>query len=296
MRWSPPDAARPVAATVVLGLVVCATAAAPARAQTGPQRALESVVTITTGGSQGSGFAYGAPGRYVTNAHVVGDARTVRLTTTDRRVTAGTVLVRDARADIAIVSAPLRLAPLAPRPSLPAVGDDVFALGSPLGLTGSLSKGVVSAVGRRESFGEAIQTDAAVNPGNSGGPLVDAGGRVVGIATARARDAEGITFAIPIATVARARNSSLPLVTSVATSPRALPIVLAALVAIGTTLLLGVVCVFRRLRRRRDDLGVRLRAAKRRRRRGANRASRVAIAHDHTWEPDDRVVLHRPEA
>jgi putative serine protease PepD len=83
------------------------------------------------------------------------------------------------------------------------VGEEVVAFGSPLGLTGTVTSGIVSALDRRTRAGAAIQTDAAINPGNSGGPLVDAAGRVVGVntmiaTTSRGAGSIGIGFAVPI--------------------------------------------------------------------------------------------------
>jgi putative serine protease PepD len=176
---------------------------------------LPSVVSVEVrragGTGTGSGFVLDDLGHVVTNAHVVSGAREVRLVLSDgRRVTAQTVGA-DTDNDIAV----LRISGSAP-PPLPLarsadlrVGDTVLAVGSPLGLAGSVTAGIVSATDRGAEFGSggrprpAVQTDASINPGNSGGPLVDAAGRVVGVNTAIATIGGrpgniGIGFAIPV--------------------------------------------------------------------------------------------------
>jgi putative serine protease PepD len=163
----------------------------------------------------GSGFAIGG-GLVLTNAHVVGDSRTVTVrTAADRRMPA-TVLGTDADTDVAVLRLPadaqLPALPLGDSDTLQA-GDPVVAFGSPFGLSGTVTSGIVSAVDRQTRIGSAIQTDAAINPGNSGGPLVDAAGRVVGINTMIATSGGGgnigIGFAVPIdvATQVTARMS-----------------------------------------------------------------------------------------
>jgi putative serine protease PepD len=179
-------------------------------------RVLPSVVSVEVrwAGSTGtgSGFVIDDLGHVVTNAHVVSGAREVQLALSDgRRVTAQTVGA-DTDNDLAVLrisggSAPPPL-PLARSADL-RVGDTVLAVGSPLGLAGSVTAGIVSAVDREAELGSggrsqpAIQTDASINPGNSGGPLVDAAGRVVGVNTAIATIGGrpgniGIGFAIPV--------------------------------------------------------------------------------------------------
>ena len=173
-------------------------------------------------GSTGSGWVYDANGHIVTNSHVVGDADRLGVQFHDGRVVEGRVIGRDIFADVAVV----RIEPgpwLVPaqRASGERVfqGDRVFAFGSPFGFKFSMSEGIVSGLGRTAraqagfaGIGNFIQTDAAVNPGNSGGPLVDVRGRVVGMNVAIATAANttggsdegqnsGISFAIPLATI-----------------------------------------------------------------------------------------------
>jgi serine protease Do len=179
-----------------------------------------AVVSITTGGGPvvgrggGSGAATGfvidPDGIIVTNDHVVDNAQTVTVTTSDGKELTARVLGEDASSDLAVLDVDAT--------NLPAVelgdsdqvqvGDDVVAIGNALDLDGGLSatRGIVSGLhreiptqngGRLEGL---IQTDAAINPGNSGGPLVDAQGRVIGINTAIANPstAQNVGFVIPI--------------------------------------------------------------------------------------------------
>ncbi|NGN65580.1 trypsin-like serine protease [Streptomyces sp. A7024] len=191
-------------------------AAAPQREGLGAvaARVLPSVVSVEAGSGQGTGFVFDRRGRVLTNAHVVGESDRVELVTDGGRRIEAEVLGRDRGRDVAVLEPDddAGLRPLTPaRSGRPAVGDSVIAVGSPLGLTGTVTAGIVSAPDRQVSLSSggrrsAIQTDASINPGNSGGPLVDARGRVIGINTAIASLARGgqggsigIGFAIPMA-------------------------------------------------------------------------------------------------
>lgn len=156
---------------------------------------------------QGSGVVLDSQGHVLTNQHVVAGAERVIVTTSDGRVLPGTVAGGDEDSDVAVV----RVEPDGLQPALFGdserlkVGQPVLAIGNPLGLAGgpTVTSGVVSSLRRsvqlRQTNGlRVIQTDAAVNPGNSGGPLVDLQGRVVAINTITIPYAEGIGFAIPI--------------------------------------------------------------------------------------------------
>jgi len=155
-------------------------------------------------GGQGSGFVISPDGLVVTNNHVVGDARTVRVTLPDGTAGEGRVLGRDPDADIALVRAglsPSAVAPLGDSKRLRR-GQIAIAIGNPLGFEWTVTAGVVSALGRsmRSATGrlidDVVQTDAALNPGNSGGPLVSSAGEVVGVNTAVISGAQGIAFAV----------------------------------------------------------------------------------------------------
>jgi putative serine protease PepD len=176
-----------------------------------------AVVSVRTGGGQGTGFLVDRDGTIVTNAHVVGGNSRAQVQfgdngrTHDARVT-GTDPSTDLavlRVDAGAVSG-IRPLPLADSSAVQ-VGDEVVAIGNPFGLDRTATAGIVSALEREItapngfSIDEVIQTDAPINPGNSGGPLLDARGRVVGvnsqIASGGGRGNVGIGFAVPSNTV-----------------------------------------------------------------------------------------------
>ena len=165
-----------------------------------------TVVSITVPNfGAGSGAVIRRDGMILTNAHVVGSARTVQVGLADGRRVEGTVLGRDAGLDVAVVRIPVNDAPVAPLGNSDRlqVGQLAIAVGNPLGLERTVTTGVISALNRpgRALGGETfIQTDAAISPGNSGGPLVDSRGAVIGINTAEllGQGVQGLGFAIPI--------------------------------------------------------------------------------------------------
>jgi S1-C subfamily serine protease len=166
---------------------------------------------------QGSGFVCNFTGQMViiTNYHVVNDAINITVTFVNGNGYAATALGSDPYADLAVLSTdapqsvytPLKIA----SSSTLKVGDPVIAVGNPYGLAGSMSTGIVGALGRtitEETTGgyaiaNVIQTTAPLNPGNSGGPLLNYQGQVVGITTAIVSDSQGIGFAIPSNTILR---------------------------------------------------------------------------------------------
>jgi S1-C subfamily serine protease len=182
------------------------------------KRVRPSVVQIETQSGLGSGIVFDSSGDIVTNAHVVGGASTMRVSTAAGKSFPATAVGTFTPDDLALIRVQG-----APQGQLPAatfadstklqVGAIVLAIGNPLGLSSSVTNGIVSAVGRTVSEGngvilpDAIQTSAPINPGNSGGALVDLAGNVVGIPTLAATDpqlgggaAPGIGFAIPSST------------------------------------------------------------------------------------------------
>ncbi|MFN3227823.1 MAG: Do family serine endopeptidase [Hyphomicrobiales bacterium] len=160
--------------------------------------------------SLGSGFIIDPDGIVVTNNHVISGADDIEVIMTDGRTFPAEVIGRDEATDLAV----LRIQPDSPLPSVPfgnsdrlRIGDWVLAIGNPFGLGGSVSLGIVSAMNRNIGAGpydSFIQTDAAINRGNSGGPLFDLAGNVVGVNTAILSPngrSVGVGFAIPSATV-----------------------------------------------------------------------------------------------
>ncbi|MEO1164658.1 MAG: trypsin-like peptidase domain-containing protein [Chloroflexota bacterium] len=175
--------------------------------------------------SRGSGFVYDMSGHIITNAHVIQNVQSVRVTFNDGYVTTATVVGIDNYSDIGVLRvdvAPLRLQPmvLTQNSDVVRVGQRAIAIGNPFGLSSSMTVGIVSGLGRNLRSAELldsnapigfqnpsiIQTDAPINPGNSGGPLLNSQGEVIGVATAIRTDNgifQGVGFAVPANTLRR---------------------------------------------------------------------------------------------
>jgi S1-C subfamily serine protease len=166
---------------------------------------------------QGSGFIIHPDGILLTNAHVVEGASEVGVTLPDGRSFTGKVLGADPLTDVAVVRVVGSRLPVAQMGDSARVrpGEWAIAIGNPLGLDNTVTAGIISAIQRTNAVGEGqrvpyIQTDAAVNPGNSGGPLINDRGQVIGINTAiRQAPGAGLSFAIPINTARQIANQIL---------------------------------------------------------------------------------------
>ena len=195
------------------------------------KRVLPSVVNITSttvtldffygyvpAEGQGSGFILDKQGHILTNYHVIANARKIEVQTWDKHRYTGQVIGRDRQHDLALlqIDAPnLTPAVLASSKDLQ-VGQQVYAIGNPFGLSGTMTSGIISAIRSVKGGPEgapidnAIQTDAAINPGNSGGPLLNSHGEVIGINSMIAQNGAeqnaGIGFAIPIDTAKAVLN------------------------------------------------------------------------------------------
>jgi len=190
------------------------------------ERVNPSVVNITIYASnegqmiplgQGSGFVYDSAGHIVTNAHVVHGAEQIEVTFYDGLTRQAEVVGEDLHSDLAVVKvelpAGIQPLPLGDMNEL-AVGQTVVAIGNPFGLSGTLTRGIISALGRTIpaltifSIPQAIQTDAAINPGNSGGPLLNLNGEVIGVnaqieTNGTSNSNIGVGFAIPVSIIQR---------------------------------------------------------------------------------------------
>jgi S1-C subfamily serine protease len=189
------------------------------------KRALPSVVNVTSSAlsfdffygvvpqqGQGSGFILTKDGRILTNYHVIQNAQQVEVTLSDKHKYSAQIILQDKSHDLALLQIKannLTPAVLSESKDLQ-VGQNVYAIGNPFGLNGTMTTGIISSI---RSVGEpqgatienAVQTDAAINPGNSGGPLLNSRGEVIGmntlIATGGAEQSSGIGFAIPVDTI-----------------------------------------------------------------------------------------------
>lgn len=189
------------------------------------KRVLPSVVNVTSSAlsfnffygvvpqqGQGSGFILTKDGQILTNYHVIADAQKVEVTLSDKHRYPAQIILQDRAHDIALLQ--IKASELVPATLSQSrglqVGENVYAIGNPFGLNGTMTTGIISSIRSvQEPEGarieNAIQTDAAINPGNSGGPLLNSRGDVIGmntlIATGGAEQSSGIGFAIPVDTI-----------------------------------------------------------------------------------------------
>jgi S1-C subfamily serine protease len=221
----PPRVRTTLALTSVIGALICfaflTSKPAPASTElpaavTSIDAALRVAVMIEGDGVYGSGILIDPHrGLVLTNHHVVQDMHTMRLTGSTGRTSGGIILAVDVKRDLALVQAPMLIFPNMPPPRLGDAGrlrpgDEVFAVGMPRKLAFTVSRGIVSYVGRELEGTQYLQVDMNINDGNSGGPVVDASGEVVGVMSFIYRRAQGLSFAVPTAEIAAAFPSALP--------------------------------------------------------------------------------------
>jgi S1-C subfamily serine protease len=172
------------------------------------QAAAGSIVKVESAGGLGAGFVFGTPNRIATAFHVIDTGRPVRVAFADGAPHAARVVAVDIDHDLALLevaSPPAHVSPLPAESTAPGVGDALLAIGHPFGsaarferrlrglFTWSATTGIVS--GKTDRY---LQTDAALNPGNSGGPLLSCAGRVLGVVSLKLTSAEGISLAVPV--------------------------------------------------------------------------------------------------
>ena len=210
-------ASTPVSTTRSSSTSSVATAQTPTSAAAIYQQGAPGVVTITTevagrfgrtGQGTGSGIVLNTSGDILTNAHVIAGANQIRVTFNDGRTVAATVVSSNSSADLAVVRVSAAASSLHPltlgNSDTVRVGDQLYAIGTPFGLSETMTAGIVSGLNRSNQasgLSGLIQTDAPINPGNSGGPLFNAQGQVIGINDSIESPIAGnvgVGFAIPV--------------------------------------------------------------------------------------------------
>lgn len=183
---------------VLVALTAATFSGISAASATTPEEAVNSVFVIETLSGTGAAVAI-SPTTLLTAQHVVGNATDIKIRI-GSKVTKGTVIASDERSDLALVSVGTEdFTPLVIAEESPRLGLQVFAIGAPSGNL-SISRGIVSSFREKNGI-QYVQTDAAVNPGNSGGPLVDDDGLIVGIVVLKSSDQEGVGLAVTPAVI-----------------------------------------------------------------------------------------------
>ncbi|TMB65295.1 MAG: trypsin-like serine protease [Chloroflexi bacterium] len=208
-------AAPAAAATAGTATTVQSTSLSPATAESIYKQVSAGVVTITSnvgnGQAIGSGIVLDTRGDILTNAHVIAEAKQMQVTLSNGQTVAAALVGSNPAADLAVIRVSVPASSLHPvtlgNSDSVQIGDMVYAIGSPFGLSGTFTEGIVSnlnqggSASNGASLSGLIQTDAAINPGNSGGPLVNAQGQVIGINNSIESPVDGnvgVGFAIPI--------------------------------------------------------------------------------------------------
>ncbi len=174
------------------------------------EAALDAVVSIETDtGRGGSGFFVSPSCLLVTNEHVVEGAETIIARTANKKLLSAELVSKDTDRDLALLRTNARSCLGLSFENNVRVGQEVFAIGSPLGLANTITRGIVSAFRETSSGVHYVQIDAALNPGNSGGPLITNAGSVVGVNTWQFKGAQGLNFAVAASEVKLAFRSFL---------------------------------------------------------------------------------------
>lgn len=163
------------------------------------EKVIRSVVSVGTDKSAGTGFIVQAGGYVVTNYHVIQGSRFIKVLTYDGAQHDALLIASDVNADLALLKMDGLFTPIEfAAPEDTQIGESVIAIGNPLGLSFTVTEGIVSALHREGPNGlkAYIQTDVTLNPGNSGGPLIDNEGHVIGVNNFKIGDAEGLGFAL----------------------------------------------------------------------------------------------------
>jgi serine protease Do len=205
----------------LISLAFLTSRPAPASTEVPPvvspaEAALRIAVMIEGDSVYGSGILLDPHrGLVLTSNHVVQDMHTIHLTGYTGRTSQGTVMASDVKRDLALVQAPGLVFPDMPPPRFADAthlrpGDEVYAVGMPRKLSFTLSRGIVSFVARELEGTAFLQVDMNINDGNSGGPVVDSTGEVVGVMSFIYRRAQGLSFAVPASEVALAFPTAMP--------------------------------------------------------------------------------------
>jgi S1-C subfamily serine protease len=200
----PIPAPSPSSTSIAQSITAIASSNRPLTIEQIAGRAIPSIVRVRTPSGRGTGFLLDSAGLVVTNQHVVGSSFSVKVDLYDSSTRTGRVIKRDAISDIALLKLEGDTPGITGLPicqtNAVKVGEAVVAIGNPLSFSNTVTQGVVSGF-RTVASRHLIQTDAAVNPGNSGGPLFNRYGAVIGIVTEKIASSgvEGLGFALPIA-------------------------------------------------------------------------------------------------
>lgn len=174
------------------------------------EAAINAVVSIETDtGREGSGFFVAPSCLVVTNEHVISGAEIIIARTSAKKLLSAQLVSKDTERDLALLRTNIQACSGLSFENNAKLGQEVFAIGSPLGLTNTITRGIISAFRETSSGVNYVQIDAALNPGNSGGPLITRAGSVVGVNTWQFKGAQGLNFAVAASEIKVAFRSFL---------------------------------------------------------------------------------------